>query len=234
MSLQSLTKLASIALLSAALFGCRGSESKKPPIHLNPNMDVQEKYKAQEESKFFADGRTMRTPVEGTIPMGDHYARNGADYIKHDSAFYKGVNEKGEFVTLYPSLDKLGFKDVKSLLARGQERYNIFCAPCHSETGDALGHVAERGFPGVVPLNNSPAKDPGYYYSKIIQEGGVMPSYAYQIKVRDRWAIVAYLKVLRDAAQDPNYKTLKSYKVVIKPLEPKKSPEESQTPKENK
>ncbi|NQZ57024.1 MAG: cytochrome c [Lentisphaeraceae bacterium] len=207
MSLQSLTKFASVALLSAALFGCRGSESKKPPIHLNPNMDLQDKYKAQEESTFFVDGSTMRPAIEGTIPLSDNNGQHGEDFLKHDSAFYEGKNADGTFVKNYPSLEKLGFSDVKALLKRGQQRYDIYCAPCHSKTGDGQGAVAQRGFPGVLNLTTY-AGEAGKAYNAIYKGGPIMPSYAYQIKVRDRWAIVAYLEILKSAAQDAQYKSI--------------------------
>lgn len=207
MSLQLLTKFASVAVLSAALFGCRGSESKKPPIHINPNMDYQEKYKTQEQSTFFADGRTMRPMIEGTIPAFDHNGQKAKDFLKHDIAFYEGKSADGNFVKSYPSLKKLGFSNVQELLKRGQERYDIYCAPCHSKTGDGLGPVAQRGYPGVLNLTTY-VGDAGRAYNAINKGGAIMPSYAYQIKVRDRWAIVAYLEILKSAAKDTQYKSI--------------------------
>ncbi|MCH2206585.1 MAG: cytochrome c [Lentisphaerales bacterium] len=206
MSLKSLTKAALIVFGAAVLFGCRGSESKKPPIHLNPNMDLQEKYKPQEQSRFFEDGGTMRMPVEGTIPMGDQYLRNGADYLKADSEYYKGLDANGTPIDKMPSIERLGFKSTDALLARGKERYEIYCTPCHGSLGDGNGLVAQRGFPNVVNIATPDYKAPlGQIYKAINQGGAVMPSYAYQIKVKDRWAIVAYVKVLQKAAADPAY-----------------------------
>jgi mono/diheme cytochrome c family protein len=209
MSLKSLTKVALI-LIVALLAGCRGSESKQPPIHLNPNMDLQEKYKAQEESSFFANGTTLREPVEGTVPHSDMYLRDGADFLKADSSFYEGLNSTGQFVTELPALADLGFKDQKGLLLRGQQRYNIYCAPCHSQNGNGKGLVSaevrgvENGFTGIANLTSPEyvaAGNPvGKLYQVIKNGSGQMPSYAYQVKVRDRWAIVAYVKVLQEAA----------------------------------
>ena len=121
MSLKLQTKLAITALLAVLLFGCRGSESGKPPIHLNPNMDLQGKYKAQEESKFFADGRTMRPIEKGVIPYGDQYQLSSPDpdFLKADQAFYEGKDASGKNVTTLPSLEKLGFKTKKAMLKRG-------------------------------------------------------------------------------------------------------------------
>ena len=206
MSLKSLTKAALIGFGAIVLIGCRGSESKKPPIHIVPNMDYQERYKAQEQSSFFEDGGTMRMPVEGTIPLGDQYLRGGEDYLKADPEFYTGLDAKGQPVDKMPSLERLGFKDTDALLARGKERYEIYCTPCHGSLGDGQGLVAKRGFPNVLNISTPDYKAPlGQIYKAINQGGAVMPSYAYQIKVKDRWAIVAYVKVLQKAAADPKY-----------------------------
>ncbi|MCM8529285.1 MAG: cytochrome c [Lentisphaeraceae bacterium] len=210
MSLKLQTKLALTALLAVLLFGCRGSESSKTPIHLNPNMDLQEKYKAQEESKFFADGRTMRPIEEGVIPYGDQYQLSSPDpdFLKADKAFYEGLDASGKPVTTIPGFEKLGFKSEKEMLKRGQERYDIYCAPCHGTVGDAKGIVAQRGFPNVISLIDPKApKSHGQVYRAILVggPGKIMPSYAYQIKVQDRWAVTAYVELLAKTAQSPEY-----------------------------
>lgn len=209
MSQKSWTKLTLTALLAVLFFGCRGSESGKPPIHLNPNMDLQEKYKAQEESKFFEDGRTMRPIVEGVIPFGDQYeTAPNPDYLKADKAFYEGKDASGSFVTSVPSHEKLGFSSEKEMFKRGQERYNIYCAPCHGAVGDGKGAVALRGFPNVVSLiDPKTPRSSGQIY-KAINEGSLsklMPSYAYQIAVRDRWAVTAYVELLAKTAQTEEF-----------------------------
>jgi mono/diheme cytochrome c family protein len=213
MLLKSLTKTALIVISAAVLFGCRGSESKKPPIHLNPNMDLQEKYKAQEINNFFEDGSSMRMPVEGTVALGNQYLQNGADYLKADSAFYLGSDANGQPVDTMPKLERLGFKDTASLLKRGQERYEIYCTPCHGSLGNGKGLVAQRGFPNVLDIAAPAYLAPlGKIYSAINKGGAIMPSYAYQIKVKDRWAIVAYVKLLQKAAADPAYKAAEGTK----------------------
>ena len=208
MSLKSLTKAALIVFGAAVLFGCRGSESKKPPIHLNPNMDYQEKYKPQEQSRFFEDGGTMRMPVEGTIPLGDQYLRGGEDYLKADSEFYTGLDVKGQLIDKMPSLERLGFKDTDALLpaVKSVMKFTVHLVTVVLETVNGL--VAKRGFPNVVNISTPDYKGTlGKIYQVINQGGAVMPSYAYQIKVKDRWAIVAYVKVLQKAAADPKYVT---------------------------
>ena len=208
MSLKLLTNFA-LALIVAVLAGCRGSESKKPPIHLNPNMDLQEKYKAQEESTFFENGSTMRPLVAGTIPHSDMYLRGSDDYLKADPAFYEGVSASGGFVTEIPDLKALKFDSTAAMLKRGQQRYEIYCTPCHGSIGDAKGPVTDyargtgNGYAGVLDFTSKVYADSapvGKIYNAINKGGALMPSYAYQIKVRDRWAVVAYVKVLQEAA----------------------------------
>jgi mono/diheme cytochrome c family protein len=105
-----------------------------------------------------------------------------------------------------PTLEKLGYSDLQSLLNRGKERYEIYCTPCHGTLGNGQGPVAERGFAGVLDIASETYQGTiGRIYNAINKGGPLMPSYAYQIKVNDRWAIVAYVKVLQQAAKDPSY-----------------------------
>jgi mono/diheme cytochrome c family protein len=107
-----------------ALFstGCvRGCTSSKPPIHLNPNMDTQPKMKAQRESEFFYDGSAMRLPIAGTIARGE---------LREDVAVFTGKDAAGK------ELAKSPVETTPELLARGAERFHIYCAPCHDPHGD--------------------------------------------------------------------------------------------------
>jgi mono/diheme cytochrome c family protein len=172
-------------VLPLVIVGCtRERPSEEAPIHLNPNMDSQPKYKAQGESEFFDDGATMRAPVAGTVARGD---------LREDDRFYKGKNADGSFVENAPV-------EVNSqLLNRGKERYDIYCAPCHSRVGDGRGIMVDRGY---VP--------PPTFHSDRIREmpdGGIfdvitngvrnMPGYRHQINPKDRWAIVMYTRALQ-------------------------------------
>lgn len=222
------TKLASTFLLAVAasttLVSCRpGAESSKTPIHINPNMDEQEKYKAQEESKFFEDGRTMRLPVEGTVAK---VVKNDGTLAETnprlDKHLYEGLVYDGKIENLagktqrvreiskklvpakdLPSLETLGYKnDFKGLLERGRQRFDIYCAPCHGEAGDGNGIVGKR--PGVaMPATNLQVsvKNAGEIYAYIKNGGPIMPAYDVQIPVKDRWAITAYTKVLQAAGK---------------------------------
>jgi hypothetical protein len=166
------------------LIGCQGSLSKKPPIHLNPNMDSVERYDPQSESAFFADKMTMRTPVEGTIARGE---------LRADSKFYEGKDKNDNFIASIP------FDVQVHDIERGQERYDIFCAPCHSEIGYGDGIVTQYGYPLSASMHLERVINmlDGKLYDIISNGSAIMPSYAHQIPVKDRWAIVAYVRALQ-------------------------------------
>lgn len=172
-----------VALAASAAAGCRGQESDQPPVHLNPNMDSQPRYDPQAEAKFFEDRRTMRQPVEGTVAKGNH----------HENEVYAS----GKNGDLYVA--KMPVPITETMLKRGQERYGIFCAPCHSNIGDGLGTVALRGYPAPTNLllEYSRKMPDGQLYSAIANGIRNMPSYGAQIPIEDRWAIVAYVRALQ-------------------------------------
>ncbi len=186
MSISGFRKVGGIVMVGLLLAGCRGTISDKPAIHPQMNMDQQDRKEAQEVNNFFEDGRSMRPPVEGTVARG---------YRKADIALYEGVDESGEWIAENPM-------DVtRSFLYRGQERYDIFCAPCHGKVGDGLG-IIMTGQYGYVPaptfhqdrLREAPD---GEIYSAIYNGVRNMPSYAHQVPVEDRWAIVSYVRALQ-------------------------------------
>jgi len=162
----------------------RGAVSEKPPIHLNPNMDNQPKYKAQAESRFFADGAVNRQPVPGTV---------ASDGYHKDTAYFYGKTSAGGFV------DKAPVSYTKKRLLRGQERFNIYCAPCHSRAGDGKGIVAQRGFLPPPSFHQEKYRNypDGRIFDVISNGFRNMPSYKQQIPVADRWAIVGYVRVLQ-------------------------------------
>lgn len=172
-------------LFMLLIIGCyRGSPSEDPPIHLNPNMDNQPKYKAQAESYFFKDGAAMRMPVPGTVARGD---------LRADPVYYQGKNADGSLVLSSPEEITL------ELLKRGQERYNIYCAPCHDRTGAGQGIVIKKGFlpPPSLHLDRLREAPDGHLFDVIGNGIRNMPGYDHQIQVADRWAIVAYIRALQ-------------------------------------
>jgi hypothetical protein len=148
------------------------------------DMHVQPRQNPLSRSDFFTDQRSARPPVEGTVARGQLY---------EDSYFYTGKvgNNPG---------DIMPFPVTKEVLERGRERYNIYCALCHSRLGDGNGFVPSRGFARKPPSYHIPRlqKAPlGYLYGVITEGFGIMPDYASQISPRDRWNIVAYVRALQ-------------------------------------
>lgn len=174
-----------IIFISFAVMSCiRGNPSEKTPIHVNPDMDDQPRYDAQEESPFFANGAAMRRPVPGTIARGD---------LHHDKAYFEGKGSGGEVVQDAP----LYFS--KNILERGRERYDIYCAPCHSRVGDGQGTVVQRGYIPAPSFHQDYMREysDGHIYDVISNGIRNMPSYKHQIPVDDRWAIVGYVRALQ-------------------------------------
>jgi len=148
------------------------------------DMHVQPRQNPLSRSDFFADQRSARAPVEGTVARGQ---------LRDDTYFYTGKigNNPG---------DVMPFPVTKEVLERGRERFNIFCAPCHSRLGDGNGFVPSRGFARKPPsyhiarLQKAPL---GYFFDVITNGFGIMPDYASQIPPEDRWKIVAYVRALQ-------------------------------------
>jgi mono/diheme cytochrome c family protein len=147
------------------------------------DMHDQPKYVPLRQSSFFGDERSARPLVAGTVARG---------HLREDTLLYAGkVN--GVDATVFP------FAIDARVMARGQERFNIFCSPCHGRTGQGDGMVVRRGFrrPPTFHqdrLRNAPV---GQIFDVITNGFGAMPDYAAQIRAEDRWAIVAYLRALQ-------------------------------------
>lgn len=175
-----------LLVVGSALMGCRGAESQSPPVHLNPNMDNQQRYGAQEANPLFEDGRAMRTPVVGTVARGLLY---------DDTEFYHGRTQGGDYVTSTP------IEISEEVLRRGQERYNIYCSVCHSPSGDGLGIIitGQYGYTPPPSIHDPRIVDEsdGYLYDVITNGVRTMPAYGHQVAVADRWAIVSYIRALQ-------------------------------------
>lgn len=199
--------LLAVILLPLALAGCRGERFETQPVHPNMNMDQQERFEPQEKNEFFADNRAMRKPVEGTIARGN---------LKEDQAFYQGINEDSSFV------EEIPVDLTKSFIYRGKEQYEVYCTPCHGNTGDGNGIVMANNY-GYVPapsfhLERLQNQSDGYLYSAIANGIRNMPSYATQISVKDRWAIVAYVRALQKS-QNVSEDEIQQYDVDLTALE---------------
>lgn len=188
------------------IFGLRGGKSAQPPIWLFPDMDNQDKLKAQSEEIFFHDGVGSRQPVAHTAPMGfstepsvqDIEFTKGTGYINTGA-----INDY--FGNGLPKELGLTEKDMPAFMARGEERFNIYCAICHGESGDGQGVVAQYGVPGVANIHSFPREEypDGRLYHVITHGKGNMSGYGYNIPLRDRWAIVAYIRALQTAQKAP-------------------------------
>jgi mono/diheme cytochrome c family protein len=166
------------------LSGCaRGCTSSRPPIHPNPSMDNQPKVRAQSSSPFFYDGASMRTPVPGTIAVGG---------LKEDGVFFTGRGPDGQFVAAGP----VPVDDT--LVERGRDRYRIYCQPCHDARGDGKGILFTRGNVPTASLHQDRiVKLPdGQLFDVITNGQGLMAGYRWPIPPADRWAIIAYVRVL--------------------------------------
>lgn len=158
---KTITCLMLAALTAALLGGCRGERTSERPRQFFPGMDDQPKYKPQSDSAFFADGRSMRQPIAGTVAFGarpddrDEWVapnRGRAEFLREDDRVYLGVNETGAYVERAPVASLLGLpggqaptpEQVRDLIERGRDRFTVFCTPCHSATGDGKGMVGAQ------------------------------------------------------------------------------------------
>ncbi len=163
----------------------RGCTSSRPPIHIIPNMDSQPKYDAQEGSDFFYDGGAMRLPVEGTVARGEFYE-------DEDRPLHTGRDAQGNFIANPIPVSE-------EVLARGAERYDIFCRPCHGESGDGQGVLFDQGVPVTSYFDERLMGLPDGEFFEVITLGkGLMTPYAYAVPVHDRWSIVAHIRRLQE------------------------------------
>jgi mono/diheme cytochrome c family protein len=146
-------------------------------------MHDQPRFKPYAKSDFFADQRSARPLVEGTIARGQ---------LREDSGFYTG-KAGGKPVDAFP------FAVTADVMARGHERFDIFCSPCHGRTGVGDGMIVRRGYrrPPTFHQDRLRQVAPGYVFDVITSGFGAMPDYTQQIPPRDRWAIVAYVRALQ-------------------------------------
>ena len=190
-----------LALTAITALGCKGNTSELPPVHVFQNMDFQQRFDAQERNDFFEDGRAMRLPPEGVVAYGQKSTAKDPHLLKADPHMYTGRNAAGKFVDALPKQLENQLQDG-SLIARGEERYNIYCAPCHGETGRGDGMAVRKsgGFKVNPPSYHQKKFQPmqlGYFYKVITEGQGTMLPYASQIPVEDRWAIAAWVRTLQ-------------------------------------
>lgn len=183
------------------------------------DMQDQPKMKPYRGTSFFADGLSSRQPVEGTVARG---------FLRSDKALFTGKKDRSTTsatpsatpaagtqtaaagpnastnANAYPDdVDTFPFPITKETVLRGRERYEIFCSVCHGLTGNGDGMIVRRGFRRAASFNDDRLRQApvGHFFDAITNGWGAMPSYAAQIPVQDRWAIIAYIRALQFSQQ---------------------------------
>jgi mono/diheme cytochrome c family protein len=147
------------------------------------DMQDQPKMIPQRGSEFFADGRSARPQALGTVARGQ---------LHEDQYFYTGLVDGKE-------QDALPFPATLEVLERGQERYNVYCTPCHSRVGNGLGMIVERGYKPAGNYHDAKrlAQPLSHYFFVMTNGYGAMPDYSAQLTPADRWAVAAYIRALQ-------------------------------------
>jgi len=164
--------ITTVLVFAAALTGCR------------QDMQDQPKFIPLRPSEFFADGRSQRPLIDGTVARG---------HLNDDEAFYTGKGPDGK------PLDTFPFAVTKETIERGRQRFNIYCTPCHGYGGDGDGMIVRRGFrkPPSYHIDRLRQVPNGYIYDVITNGFGAMQDYSAQVAPADRWAIVSYIRALQ-------------------------------------
>lgn len=172
-----LARLAGAASLLLTLAACR------------QDMHDQPKYRGLRGSTFFADGAGARPLVNNTVARGH----------LNDDVLLETGKQGADDTTVFP------FPVTDQVMARGQQRYNIYCSPCHGQSGNGDGMIVRRGYRRPPNYNEERLRTApiGHIYDVITNGFGAMPDYQTQIPVKDRWAIVAYVKALQLASYAP-------------------------------
>jgi mono/diheme cytochrome c family protein len=172
-------------VLVVAIAGKRGSISRRPPIELFPDMNRQPKLRPQTPDTYFADGKASRLPIAGTIAREDRY-----EDIPVNTGRIAG---KTNFVETLP------VEVTAKLMARGQQRFNINCSPCHGPQADGNGITKKYGMPTVANLHDKRIVEmaDGEIFNTITYGKNLMGPYGPNVTVDDRWAIIAYLRALQ-------------------------------------
>ncbi len=168
-----MSRVAPLLLASVLLAGCRR------------DMFDQPKFRPLAESDFFTDGRSARPVPAGTFAYGETDRGDAIELGTTNGVFVAGIPLPID----------------EPFLKRGQERFDIYCSPCHGRVGDGRGMIAKRGFIQPADLHSARVRNapPGYLYAVIANGYGAMPDYSDQLPVNDRWAVVAYIRALEFA-----------------------------------
>lgn len=192
--------LSCLALMLFGVVGCRQQMADQPA------------YRPLEGSRFFGDGQSARPLVPGTVARGplngelqfftgkdasEESGPNGGPPNDRSSDGGPSLDRASDYIDEFPSAI------TEATLRRGQERYNIYCAPCHAEDGSGRGTIVLHGYPEAATFHSERlrAAPIGYFFDVITRGRGKMPSYAGQVNPHDRWAIVGYVRALQKSRQ---------------------------------
>ena len=200
-----LLSLALVSVLVVGIFGFRGDKFHKRPIILFPDMDRQDKVMGQEPSDFFSDGLGSRHPVGGTVVHASDDGLFPVEFGEGRSGYYYTGAIDDYYSNGLPDELGLNAENVEAFMRRGEERYEIFCAVCHGDSGNGQGVTSAYGIPGIANLHTFPRSSypDGRLYDVITNGKGQMGKYGPVIPVRDRWAIVAYVRALQATQKAP-------------------------------
>lgn len=177
-----------VVVAAISVLGFRGTKFTSPPLEIFDDMDHMPKYQPQDESEFFADGRADRLPVAGTVArdtfIEDEYLATGKNGDSYGSGFPIEVTQ--------------------AAMERGEERYNIYCTPCHGEVGDGQSRLAAYGMTAIANIIAAPYIDMPegeiFHYIGNGSRSGRMYGYKEKLSVEDRWNVVLYVRALQRAA----------------------------------
>ncbi|MEO6996139.1 MAG: cytochrome c [Lacunisphaera sp.] len=186
--------LAFVVVLLVSIMGFRGSKSSRPPIEVFPDMDRQAKYKPQAESAFFADGRADRSIPVGTVPRGRTVEADPA-FLRADDFRYAGKNADGSFARGFP------IPVTEIMIQRGENRFMIYCYPCHGALGDGNGITKSYGMVATPSYHDDRIRNmpEGEIFNTITHGKNTMFPYADKLSPDERWAVVAYVRALQRA-----------------------------------
>jgi mono/diheme cytochrome c family protein len=184
-----------VVVVIVGIAGCRGSMSRKPPIEIFPDMDRQLKLRPQQPNGFFPNGISSQPPVPGTVRRSQPIQTAAGPVFPFEDAPVNTGRLPG--TTNFVELNPLAV--TGALLQRGRERFGIYCAPCHGPMGDGNGVTRKLGMSVVANLHDQRIVEmpDGEIFNTITHGKNLMQGYAAQIPVEDRWAIVAYVRVLQ-------------------------------------
>lgn len=200
-----------LIVLVVSVAGFRGHKSPLTPIEIFNDMDHQAKLKPQSESAFFATGRGAQEPVAGTVPMGfevpEKSVADGAKPSLDGFGLGSGYLSTGRMGEYYGHGMPEEITVDETFLKHGQKQFAIYCAICHGASGNGGGVISKYGL-AVANLTISPVTDPaqrpdGSLYDTIVHGKGLMGSYGANLNLRDRWAIVAYVRALQNRNKMP-------------------------------